>query len=66
MPGYVAEGKQQHAIAVGCTGGQHRSVALAVATGQYLLQQGYQVHVSHRDIALAETAAPLPIKGANK
>ncbi len=55
MPGYVAEGKQQLAIGVGCTGGQHRSVALAEATGAFLKSQGYRVHVSHRDLSLADT-----------
>jgi len=54
MPGYVAEGKQHLVIAVGCTGGQHRSVTLAEATGRYLREKGYHVTVSHRDIALAE------------
>lgn len=54
MPGYVAEGKQQLAIAVGCTGGQHRSVAIAEATGAYLKNQGYRVHVSHRDLSRAD------------
>ncbi|MBQ9002711.1 MAG: RNase adapter RapZ [Eggerthellaceae bacterium] len=53
MPGYVAEGKQQLAIAVGCTGGQHRSVALAEATGDYLRTSGSRVSVAHRDLALA-------------
>lgn len=53
MPGYVAEGKQQLAIAVGCTGGQHRSVALAEVTGDYLRSRGYRVSVAHRDLALA-------------
>ncbi len=54
MPGYVAEGKQQLAIGVGCTGGQHRSVALAEATGDYLKSKGYRVSVAHRDLRLAE------------
>lgn len=53
MPGYVSEGKQQLSIAVGCTGGQHRSVALAEVTGDYLRRSGYRVSIAHRDLALA-------------
>ena len=53
MPGYVAEGKSHLAIAVGCTGGQHRSVAIATATASYLEKGGYRVSLSHRDLALA-------------
>lgn len=65
MPGYVAEGKQQLAIAVGCTGGQHRSVALAEATGDHLKTKGYRVSVAHRDLKLAERNVSKPHKGAN-
>lgn len=54
MPGYVAEGKQQLAIAIGCTGGQHRSVALAESTADYLKVKGYRVSIAHRDLKLAE------------
>ena len=50
MPGYVKEGKQQLAIAIGCTGGQHRSVAIAQSTGDYLKNKGYRVSVAHRDL----------------
>lgn len=53
MPGYITEGKAQLSIAVGCTGGQHRSVAIANATATYLKQKGYRVSVSHRDLPLA-------------
>ena len=55
MPGYVAEGKQQIAIGVGCTGGQHRSVTLAEETGTILKEAGYRVHVRHRDLSRADT-----------
>lgn len=54
MPGYVSEGKQQLAIGIGCTGGQHRSVALAESTGDYLKSKGYRVSVAHRDLLKAE------------
>jgi len=55
MPGYVKEGKQQFAIAIGCTGGQHRSVALSEETGNYLKARGYRVSIAHRDLHLANT-----------
>ncbi|MDO4890607.1 MAG: RNase adapter RapZ [Coriobacteriaceae bacterium] len=57
MRGYEKEGKQQLAIGVGCTGGQHRSVALAEKTGEILASLGYNVQVAHRDLALATTVA---------
>ncbi|WP_338210332.1 RNase adapter RapZ [Lactiplantibacillus paraxiangfangensis] len=49
MPGYEAEGKTSLTIAIGCTGGQHRSVALAQRIGE-ALGKNYKVHISHRDI----------------
>ncbi|MCL1848043.1 MAG: RNase adapter RapZ [Coriobacteriia bacterium] len=54
MPGYVTEGKQVLSIGIGCTGGQHRSVALAEETGRHLRQTGYKTTITHRDLALAE------------
>ena len=57
MPGYVAEGKALLSIAVGCTGGQHRSVAIANATASYLAGHGYHVSVSHRDMPRSAAAA---------
>ena len=53
MPGYIAEGKPQLSIAIGCTGGQHRSVAIAEATARYLERQQYHVSISHRDLPKA-------------
>ncbi len=57
MPGYVAEGKPQLSIAIGCTGGQHRSVAIAEATARYLERQQYHVSISHRDLSRANLAS---------
>ena len=54
VPGYVNEGKQYLSIAVGCTGGQHRSVAIAQATARHLQQEGFRVSASHRDLPLAQ------------
>lgn len=54
MPGYVKEGKRYLSIGVGCTGGQHRSVALAEKTAEFLKGCGYSVMVSHRDLPLAQ------------
>lgn len=49
-PGYVAEGKETLTIGIGCTGGFHRSVAMAEALGQALKKEGLPVVVGHRDL----------------
>ena len=50
VPLYCAEGKSQLVIAVGCTGGHHRSVALAQHLCDHFLVQGKRASVTHRDI----------------
>ena len=49
-PGYVAEGKETLTIGIGCTGGFHRSVAVAEALGQALKAEDFPVVVGHRDL----------------
>lgn len=50
MPQFVAEGKTHLVLAVGCTGGKHRSVAIGEKLGQFVRELGYRVRVHHRDI----------------
>ena len=50
LPQYVEEGKNQLVVSLGCTGGRHRSVALANYLGEHLYQGGYFVNVKHRDM----------------
>ncbi len=50
LPQYIAEGKSQLVISVGCTGGQHRSVYIANKLYEHLLEQGYNVEITHRDM----------------
>jgi UPF0042 nucleotide-binding protein len=50
IPAYRSEGKSYLTIAVGCTGGRHRSVAIAEALANRLLRVGVQARVTHRDI----------------
>ncbi len=48
LPGYVKEGKSSLTVAIGCTGGQHRSVALSERIGA-TLSEDYRVNITHRD-----------------
>ena len=50
VPAYASEGKSYLSIAIGCTGGQHRSVALAEELAGWLRRHDYQPRVTHRDI----------------
>jgi UPF0042 nucleotide-binding protein len=50
LPLYVEEGKSSLVIAVGCTGGHHRSVAVAKKLADAITQLGYPVEAGHRDV----------------
>lgn len=51
LPAYRAEGKSYLTIAIGCTGGRHRSVAIAEELGKKFVEMGQRPRVIHRDIA---------------
>jgi UPF0042 nucleotide-binding protein len=50
MPLYQREGKSYVTVGVGCTGGKHRSVAVANAIGKHLNRSGFHTRVMHRDV----------------
>jgi UPF0042 nucleotide-binding protein len=50
LPAYAAEGKSYFSLAIGCTGGRHRSVALAEEIVRWLREQGHRPRVTHRDL----------------
>lgn len=50
LPLYMEEGKNNLVIAVGCTGGRHRSVAVAKRLGDFIAKKGYATVISHRDL----------------
>ena len=52
LPHYKNEGKQQLVIAIGCTGGKHRSVAIAEKLFEFLTKSGVNTNVIHRDYML--------------
>ncbi|CAH0417432.1 RNase adapter RapZ [Periweissella fabaria] len=56
IPRYISEGKTSLVIAIGCTGGQHRSVAFAERIGR-TLEANYQVRITHRDIELRKESS---------
>ena len=50
LPGYVREGKSYLTVGVGCTGGRHRSVAVAESLRRMMLSRGWAARVTHRDL----------------
>ena len=50
LPAYVKDGKAHLTIAFGCTGGQHRSVAVAELLGKALANKGWRVSIGHREL----------------
>ncbi len=51
VPGYQAEGRSYLTIAIGCTGGRHRSVAIVEELASRLRARGLAVRTSHRDVS---------------
>lgn len=50
LPGYQQEGRHYLTVAIGCTGGRHRSVVLATELGELIEEKGFRVKVIHRDV----------------
>jgi len=50
IPQYIDEGKAYLTVAIGCTGGRHRSVVVSERLGAFLTQSGYRVLIQHRDV----------------
>ena len=50
LPAYAAEGRSYLTVAIGCTGGRHRSVAITESLAESLKAQGWRPRVAHRDI----------------
>ena len=62
IPHYKEEGKHRVVIAVGCTGGAHRSVAIAEAIGAFLREQGMPTEINHRDLMLEQARWNTPVE----
>ncbi len=70
LPRFVTEGKRYVTVAVGCTGGQHRSVHIVEVLAAHLrslpgagVDKGWQVTVRHRELAAADTVRSQPATG---
>ncbi|MCK9526962.1 MAG: hypothetical protein M0R49_13675, partial [Limnochordia bacterium] len=56
LPAYGEEGKAKLTIGIGCTGGQHRSVAIAIELAKRLQSKGAKATVRHREAVVAAEA----------
>ena len=64
IPHYREEGKRRLVIAIGCTGGAHRSVAIAEAIAQYLKEKGLPTEINHRDLLMEQARWITPVEEA--
>ncbi|MBR0681511.1 RNase adapter RapZ [Roseomonas eburnea] len=62
LPRYAQEGKKYLTIALGCTGGKHRSVLAAERLAHHLQSQGWRVELSHRELS----AGPAPVRAGRE
>jgi UPF0042 nucleotide-binding protein len=55
LPRFLQEGKKYVTIAIGCTGGRHRSVALVETVGKFLADRGWQARITHKALGTSDT-----------
>jgi len=51
LPRFLQEGKKYATVAIGCTGGRHRSVTIVEHLASHLTEQGWRVTATHRELA---------------